>query len=447
MAISVDGIVSGINTSSLISDLVGSYSAPKNLLQREISDNNALQESLTGLSSRLGDMQSALEDLSTEAEIREYSVNYTETDAFIAEATGAATEGVYAVEVSALATSELEVSQGFADTTSTGVIAEGTLDISYDGVTHQVTVDSTNSSLSDLAAEINDISGLSSYVMNTGDATNPYRLVVQGTDTGSSKGITIDTAGLTGGGAVPSFTEQVAASDAQLSINGISVTSESNTVSDSIQGFSLTLTGLTSSPVDVAVSLDQDAVKDKIQSFVDAYNEVIDYVDTNSVAGDEEAGIEAGIFNGDSSVRRIISDLQSKVTTQYSGMGTTLDSLGLIGVQLDNSGKLSIDSADFTDALADNLGSVMEMFTSSAGFGQRMATGLDVYIDSSSGIIQQRNDSIDMTIDSLEEQVGRWEERILSYESRLRTSFNAFESAAGALQGTAQFISSYFFSE
>lgn len=447
MAISVDGIVSGINTSSLIADLVGSYSAPKRLLEQEISDNNALQEALTGLSSRLGDMQSALEDLNTEAEIREYSVNYTETDAFMAEATGAATEGVYAVEVSALAKSELEVSQGFSDTLSTGVIAEGTLDITYDGVTHQITVDSTNSSLSDLASSINDISGLSSYVMDTGDASNPYRLVVQGTDTGSSKGITFDTSGLTGGGTVPTFTEQVSAADAQLSINGIAVTSESNTVSDSIQGFTLTLTGLTSSPVDVAVSLDQDGVKDKIQSFVDAYNEVIDYVDSNSVAADEEAGIEAGLFNGDSSVRRIISDLQSKVTTQYSSMGTTLDSLGLIGVQLDNNGKLSIDSADFTDALGDNLDSVMQMFTSSDGFGQAMVTGLDVYVDSSSGIIKQRNDSIDMTIDSLEDQVERWEERILSYEARLRTSFTAFESAAGSLQGTAQFISSYFFSE
>ena len=128
-------------------------------------------------------------------------------------------------------------------------------------------------------------------------------------------------------------------------------------------------------------------------------------------------------------------------------MGTTLDSLGLIGVQLDNNGKLSIDSADFTDALGDNLDSVMQMFTSSDGFGQAMVTGLDVYVDSSSGIIKQRNDSIDMTIDSLEDQVERWEERILSYEARLRTSFTAFESAAGSLQGTAQFISSYFFSE
>ena len=84
--------------------------------------------------------------------------------------------------------------------------------------------------------------------MNTGEASNPYRLIIQGEDTGSANTIEIDTSGLTGGGTVPSFTEQTAAADAELSINGIDVVSDSNTVSDSITGLTLELTGTTSEP-------------------------------------------------------------------------------------------------------------------------------------------------------------------------------------------------------
>jgi flagellar hook-associated protein 2 len=194
------------------------------------------------------------------------------------------------------------------------------------------------------------------------------------------------------------------------------------------------------------VSLDTDAVQDRIQSFVDAYNEVIDYVATNSTSADDESGLSAGIFNGDSSVRRIVSSLQTKIVTQYA-TGGDLDSLGLIGVELDNDGKLSIDSAKFDDALDENRDSILKMFSSADGFGKLLTDQLDVYIDPSEGQIKQRSDGIDSTIDGLQDQVARWEDRILSYEARLRTSFTAFESAAGALQGTAQFIQSYFFSD
>lgn len=447
MSISVDGIISGLDTSGLIADLVSAYSAPKVLLEEQVTDYEALQDALTGLSSRLSDLQNALEDLDSGDEIREYSVTYPETDAFIAEASGEAVEGVYSVEVNQLAKSELEASQNFADNSSTGVISEGTLTVTYAGTDTDITIDSTNSSLNELAAELNEVDGLSAYVINTGDETEPYRLVVQGTETGSDNSISFDTSGLTGAGTVPTFTEMVAAQDAELTINGIDITSDSNNVNDAIDGFSLTLTGVTTDAVDVTVSLDQDAVKDKIQTFVDAYNEIIDYVATNSVAADEDSGIEAGIFNGDSGVRRIVSALQMKVASEYGDLDSDLDSLGLIGVKLDNDGKLSIDDDTFEDVMDSDLDAILDMFTSEDGFGQVVVESLDVYIDPIDGTIKLRNDSIDDNIDNLEDQIERWETRILSYEERLRAQFVAFESAAGALQGTSNFLASYFAAE
>ncbi|MEL6344824.1 MAG: flagellar filament capping protein FliD, partial [Myxococcota bacterium] len=432
MSITVDGIISGIDTSGLIGELVDAYSRPRDLLQQDIADFGALQTGLSDLSSRLSDLSTSLETLQDISNLRQYSVTYPETDAFIADASGEALPGVYSIEVNALARSELEVSEGFDDTQSLGVIAEGTLSVTYGGVTTDITVDSSNSSLSELAASINrGVDGVSAYVLDTGQSSGRYQLVVQGEDTGASNTLSFDTSGLTGGaGTAPTFTEQTAASNADLTINGIAVTSETNTVNNSIQGLSLNLSGLTSGPVDVTVALDGEGVQDQVQTFVDAYNEVIDFVQTNSNASDEDAGIQAGIFNGDSGVRRIVSNLQSILTSQY-GTGQPLDSLGLLGIESDQDGKLSIDSSTFQDVVTDDRSSLEEMFGSDSGFGQAMVDALDVYVDPIDGTLKDRDDSIDRTVESLEQQVVRWEDRITSYEERLRRGFNAFEGAAG----------------
>ncbi len=445
MSISVDGIVSGIDTSSLISELSAAYSAPKTLLEADIADAEALQSGMTALSGLLGDLSDALEAIQDIEDFRSFAVNYPETDDLIAEADGEAIAGVYSVEISALATSELEVSEGFADHTSTGVIATGTLSVTYAGVTTDITVDGTNSSLVELAADIDEIDGISAYVMNTGDASAPYRLVIQGEDTGSSNTIELDTSGLTGGGTVPTFTEQTAAGDAELTINGIAVTSESNSVTNSISGLSLELTGITSEPIDVTVSLDADSIEEKVQAFVDAYNAVIDYVDANSNAADETAGISAGIFNGDSSVRWITQTLQRSLSTTYTT--NPLDSLGLMGIGTDGDGRLSLDSGDFKDALTSYRDSVEDMFTADGGFGAALIDALDVFIDPIDGTIKKRNASLESSINDLEDQVDSWEDRIERYEERLRNSFTAFESSIGAMQGVSSFLEAYFFSE
>ena len=431
MSISVDGIISGIETTSLISELSEAYSAPKDLLEEEITEAETLQSAMSTLSGLLGNVSDALEDIEDIEDFRTFSAAYEENDDLVVETSGEAIAGVYSIEIDSLATSEIEASNAFADQSSTGVISEGTFSLTYAGTTTEITVDSSNSSLRDLASDIDDIDGVTAYVMDTGDASTPYRLIIQGEDTGSANTIEIDTSGLTGAGTVPTFTEQSSAGDASLSINGIEVTSDSNTVSDSIAGLSLDLTGTTTEAIDVTVSLDTSSMEEKVQAFVDAYNSVVSYVDSNSIAADEESGISAGVFNGDSSVRRIMQTLASSLSTSYTS--NDLTSLGLMGIGTDGDGTLSLESSDFLEALEDYQGSVEDMFTADDGFAASLIDALDVFIDPLDGTIKARNDSLEGTIEDLEDQVSTWEDRIESYEERLRNSFNAFESTAGVL--------------
>jgi len=133
-------------------------------------------------------------------------------------------------------------------------------------------------------------------------------------------------------------------------------------------------------------------------------------------------------------------------STKPNGAKPELDSLGLIGINSDQTGRLSNDAVKFKDALETEPASLEAMFTNSSGFGQTVVDALDVFIDPLDGSIKDRKDSIDRTVASLEDQVDRWDERAASYEARLRRSFASFESAAGALQGTGQFLTSFFFS-
>jgi flagellar hook-associated protein 2 len=334
----------------------------------------------------------------------------------------------------------LEVSQGFSDKSSTGEVAEGTLSVTYAGTSTEITVDSSNSSLEKLAAEIDAIDGLTAYVLDTGAATDPYKMVVQGNDTGADNTIAFDTSGLTVGAAVPSFTENRSAQDSSVDINGITVTGASNSINDAIPGLDIELYQTTSSAAEVTVGLDREEITANVQAVIDAHGEVVSWVNTKS-AYNADLGIQ-GPFVGETAVGRIMRGLQTIVSNTYSG-GESLDSLAVMGIKTQSTGKLSIDSEVFDAAMDEYLDDVVAMFTSDDGFSAAMKAKIDVYIDPVDGSLVSFEDSLEDRIDSLETQVSSYEYRIERYEARLRTKFSTMEAMLGGMQGTSNYLNAY----
>lgn len=453
MTIAVDGIVSGLDTTSIIDSLVAVYSIPKEGLEDTVSDYEDTQEALTGLMSRLDDLSTALETLNDSTEFRAFNASSSDETSVLAEATGEAIAGAYTVDVDQLATSELEVSDDSFDSyTDADTIAYGDYTITYgdnDPVT--ISLDSSETSLQDMVDAINDdVEGVTAYIVNNGSDTNPYQMVLVGEDTGSDNTIDFVATSPLGAGTVPSFSETQAAQDAEFTINGISITSDSNIVSDAVPGLQLTLTQETTSPVTVAVTEDRDTMTENIEAFVDAYNEVIDYIDTNSVYN-ADAEIR-GPFVGESSVQRVATGLASAVTAMYTS-GDTLNAMSLMGISTDSSGNLEFDEDAFGDALDDHYDDVEAMFTSDDGFaaallGTTDTQGLiDVYVDSDSGTLQTRYDSLDSRIDDLGTQIERYEDRIERYEERLRSQYEAMEVTLGILEATTSYLEALFSSD
>jgi len=438
MSVQVDGLISGLDTTALIDSIIAASGIPKQAIEARVTDYETKADRISDLVNRIADITTALDDMAAIGDFRSFAADYAENDAFSVAVDGEAVEGSYDIEITEMAKAEQWVSDGFSSSsTDAGLV--GDLVFEYDGETSKITTDGMT--LTEIAAEVNDVDGLTAYVMNTGDATSPYRLVIQGDDRGSDYSIDFSgsdppvSAGL---GFDTSANQTVAAASAALTINGVAVTSDTNTVTDAIPGMTLTITGTTTDAVTVDVSSDPEAIEEKVQAFVDAYNDVANFISTNSIY-DTDEGIR-GAFVGEAGVRRVTQGMATVVTTEYGDLGQDYDSLGLIGIETTSTGQMEIDSDVFQAILLAEPDQVADLFTSDDGFIAAMKDQLDVYTDPTEGSLSVRQESIEGRISDLNDDIEAMTERMDRMEERLRKQFTSMETTMGQLQGTQAFI-------
>ncbi|RKY01240.1 flagellar hook protein, partial [Candidatus Poribacteria bacterium] len=159
--------------------------------------------------------------------------------------------------------------------------------------------------------------------------------------------------------------ELQAGQDAVVRINGIEITRSSNTIDDALQGITLNLQKAEpGTTVTMNVSLDVNAIKGMIQDFVNAYNDLISYIN-DQFTYDPEAE-EGGTLMGDVSLLTVQSRLRSILINEVSGLDQDLNALVKIGIKSDTSGLLSIDDSKLDQALRENLDQVINLFTVTA---------------------------------------------------------------------------------
>ncbi|MBX2796573.1 MAG: flagellar filament capping protein FliD [Myxococcales bacterium] len=439
MSVMIDGVFSGFDTTALIDAVLATQATGRDLMQAQRDAEQRTLDKISELSGLLKDLSTAADDLKSGA-TDTYKATVAEGAGFTATTSSGAVPGTYDVSVISLAASEMETSQGFASSSASGTVAQGTLTVSIAGEDVDVTIDGTNDSLSGLASSLNQVDGLSAYVLNTGADTDPYQLVVQSTESGEDNTLSFDTSGLAGG-TVPTFTEVQAGADAELTINGLTVFSASNQVK-SVPGLTIGITeaGLGASTVEVVA--DEDALQEQLQAFVDTYNAVFDQVQVNSVF-DAENGIE-GPLVGESSVRRVLGGLGDLVSNPYS-TGGTFSILAEVGIETTQTGELELDTEALSDALESGFGDALTLLTSDDGPLAALITEIDdVYVDPDSGSLESREDSLQSSIEDLEERIADEDDRLADQAALLRTRFTAMEQIMAELQSTTQFLSTLF---
>jgi len=393
-AITSLGVGSGLDLGTLVSGLLEAERAPTenrlNLKQQNITT----ELSAFGLlRSSLAQFQGSLSGLQSSTAFNAKAITASDSSVFSTSVESFADLGSYSVEVTALArTQSLASNAASAFTTVNDVIGSGTLTIQFGTTTtgpYSFTPDSGKPSqvIEVSAANGNDtVSGLRDFINSNDfgvqasivdDGINGYRLVFTSEDTGAANSMELtvtdagdgdddDNSGLSqlafNDSAQGSLTQTVAAQDAALTINGLNITRDTNSITGAINGVTLDLLKAdVGNIVNLDVNENRDEVTASITGFVDAYNELTDNI-KSLTAYDPETGAGSALI-GDFTVRSISSQIRSILFGSISGLQGDIKSLVDIGVTTDSSGKLNVDNTKLKDALLNNAAEVQALFS------------------------------------------------------------------------------------
>ena len=445
------GVGSGLDLDSILTSLQESKEA--SLLTPITNQETSVNAEITAY----GTLTSALTKLQTAAEALADSSLYDSLTTSLsgsgvtAATTSDAVAGTYKLEVTQLAQAQSLTTDGIASKTT--ALGTGTLTLQVgtaDAVS--ITLDSSNNTLEGIRTAINASgAGVTASIVNDGSDT-PYRLVLTSDSTGTESEMTVTYSGTDStdeasslfgyDGSSGNMTQTVEALDAELTINGISITSQSNTVEDAVQGVTLSLSAAGSSQT-LTISQDTDAIYDAISAFVTAYNSYVASVDTLT-AYDADADT-AGELLGDSTTRRISTQLSSDL---YSAIGSgTFSYLSQLGISLEVDGTLLIDEDTLTSAITDNIDAVSEFFIGTdgtSGFIGQMTDDLDNYLDEDNGLIVAKTDSLATKLEQLEDRYEEKQALIDSEMARWTEEFTQLDTLISSLNSTADYLTTQF---
>jgi len=387
MSASLSGLVSGIDVQSLINNLSAAYQQPIALLQNQ---EKSYQTSLTAwgtLQSSLSSLQSALGSLQNLGSSNNRSVSLGNAGVATATVANGAQLGSYNLSNIVLAQSQSVYSQSFSSASNTAV-GTGTLQIQVgSGAVSNIVINSSNDTLNGIADAINRANlGVNAAVINDGSG---YRLTLTGTGTGSNNSFTVAVSGATGAladlsyslGSSGGMTLSQAAQNASLSINGLAVTSSSNTISGAIPGVTLNLQ--TSGSTTLQVSASNAAFVSAVQSFTAAFNKTMGTIN-QLTAYNAQAG-SGGPLLGSAAVQGLRTQLLNLISGPGLGLssGSAYNSLGSVGLGLTSSGTITLDTGKLDTALNSDYSSVLGLF------GQAGSTSnSNVQFVSASGTVQ-----------------------------------------------------------
>ena len=454
MSFGVSGLMSGLDTESIITQMMTVERRPIMLLQQQEAAYLSKISAFGALKGVLAELQTAAAALTETDLFAGFSASSGNTAVLAATASDTAVAGNYQVTVDVLAQAQQVKSSAF--TASDEVVGTGTLTIQVGTNTAvEVTIDGTSNTLAGIAQAINDSDAdVTAGVIN--DGTN-YYLTLASKETGASNTISLtmadadlvnnDALGLSKiyfTPATQAMSETQGGLNAQLDVNGIPVVRSSNVIDDLLEGVTLTLkTADAGNPFEVKVSRDVTSITSKIKSFVEKYNTALTALKTLQTS-DSETKI-VGPLQGDSTSRILQRRLQSLLSTEVDGIASSVNSLSALGVSADEDGELSFDSAVFTTAYEENREDVVNFFTQttegSEGFAVEFDALLDSYLQSSTGLLVIKEDGLNRSIEHIGDQVERIEYRLVKREENLRRQFNSLESLLAQFQNTSGVLS------
>ena len=453
MTSAVDGLVSGLSTSSLISQLMQVEAAPQTRLKTKVSDAQTAVASYQSVNSKMSALKTAADDLgqlSTWRAIKATSSSATVTATAVAGTNTAA--GTTAFDVKALAKSQITTAR--VDPTA-NVTTGNTISITIgppdtDGVDNSAKRTQYDIALTDLTAKgvadaINAKGiGVKATVVSTGGAQNILQL--SGTKTGTDSAFTI-------AGFDPPTTDVATAGNALLAIGGgedpddpsktgYNVTSSTNTFTGLLTGVTVTVSKLEDG-VTINAMPDVSGIAGKFQALVDAANSAL--TEIGSQTAYDSSTNQGSPLTGDFAVRNMAQTILSTISKglTYADPNSTAQnplpdikfgSLSQLGIQLDSTGKLSFNADKFTANYNANPSYYQQ---SGIALGNSFETLAGNQSTSLTAVITGRNSEIDL----FNTQISDWDVRLSAKKEALQKQYADLEVALGKLKDQSSWLS------
>lgn len=443
--ITSSGSGSGLDIAGIVEQLVAAERAPiANRLTARESKANELLSALGKFRSALATFQDSLKSLKELNTFQGRKVTVGDDKVFTATAGATSLPGNYSVEVTALATAHRLSTAARPDATS--AVGTGIISITVNGNTSNIAIDAPANSLNDIRNAINadpDNPGVRATIVT---GTDGAHLVLSATRTGVANAISVSVSGgdgnlsplvYTAGGPANTMTELAAATDAGLIIDGVTVSSATNTITNAITGVTLNLASAdpgTEHALDIGY--DTDGAKRSVGNFVNSYNKLIDTI-TELTKYNKDTRDAAPLL-GDSTVRGVRDQLRRELGSALGDTDTA--TLAGIGVTTQTTGKLAADATKLDAAIAADFDAIGGLFSGTTGLATRLDTIVTATLSSAS-TIATRESNLKTTLKTITSQRASLDERLALVRERLSKQFNAMDSLLAQLKTTSNFLS------
>lgn len=426
--IQLPGVGSGFPVQQFVDVTVQAERAPKeNTFNRKQKSLDVQISSYGSVKKELDGFKKSLKDLTAKDAFQKRSVKLSNEGFLSAKADKNAVAGSYDIVVKQLAKAH---KLGTAHVSGDGKenLGGGQISLAVGDKSFSVNIDAEKSSLHDIAQAINrsdDNEGVKATVVKDDLGT---RLVLFSEKTGLENSISVSA---TGSGLSSFFTGSQTiqeAQDAQITIDGATVTRSSNEIKDAIAGVTFNIDKVSNEDepsTKLTIGFDKESVTKNLKSFVDSYNKIIETT-KKLTKYDAEKNV-AGPLNGDSLTRSITTQLRDIMGEQVEGAGSGLQSLADLGITTKQDGTLEIDNKVLDAHIADNFDKIGRLFDGDSGLVSKLDTLIDE-VAGRSGLLTTKNESLTEQQSKLDKQKIDFEERMGRFEQRVMKQFNAMDA-------------------
>jgi len=415
------GKTNGIDVQTVVSELMQIEDQPETQMQQQQSDISQQISLLSGISSDLQALYTAANTLrDVTSGLNAKTATSSQSDIVTATADSSAAVGNHTVTVTSLAT----VSSSYSDVVpSTTQLGGDEIDVAYGNPnnpssTDKIIIPSGDNTLQQVASYINSSNyGVTANVVTDAQGS---RLVLVSKTSGAAGNLTVTSSAV-------NFTQGTAGVDAQATVDGVPIDSSTNTITTALPGVTLDLaSGAPNTPVTIAVAADTSQATQTINSFVSAYNTVINDINSQFTV---DANAQEGPLAGNSGLRQLQSQLLSAISYSVSGTGQYVN-LQSLGLEMQDDGTLQVNSSVLNNALNTDYADFQNFFqsTSPQGFGTFFGNQMMQMTDVTQGPIALAVTGLQSTNQSLTDDINDFEARMTMVQQQLTQQYSALNA-------------------